>query len=539
MKPLTLSRLLLPIYVGAETPTATLDSGPIFGLTTTLPAASPVNKFLGIPYAAKPQRFSRAEKPEPWTRPLNATTFGPSCRQLFVESANFVELAPEIDLLKGLFNTASRESEDCLFINAFAPADPHPSRAVVLFISGGGWQQGNGEIDLSGFAAYENIVVFTFNYRTNAFGFPNSPDISTDEINLGIYDQQLAMEWVQRNARAFGGDPDKVTIWGESAGAMSVDIHVNRYTSPPFRAAMMFSGQMSVGYLGSTASHRDTSYWDNLTSVVGCQGPDQLQCMRDVPADTLINAMSKVGSAFLPITDNATILSGRAERWRDGDVARVPVLMGTVAEEGRGLINRNISLETFFGAYLSEPLANATQQKQILKAYDPSLKTNFDIAAAIYTDFVWQCPQAILANISASINPTWRFYFNASVTSLLDDRYSWLGKFHGSDVLLLFSSPTFDTMSPQLYTFAEYLRGVVGRFVRNPQAGPGWPVGSRYVANLGDVGQTQTSGPSIIDQTALDQRCSLYESIYPLIEDPNTTQSHCNVISRQSFVYVI
>ncbi|KAG5766589.1 hypothetical protein H9Q72_005356 [Fusarium xylarioides] len=366
MKPL-LSRLLLPIYVGAETPTATLDSGPIFGLTTTLPAASPVNKFLGIPFAAKPQRFSRATKPEPWTRPLNATRFGSSCRQLFVQS----ELTPEIDLLKGLFNTASGESEDCLFINAFAPADPHPSRAVLLFISGGGWQQGNGEIDLSGFAAYEDIVVFTFNYRTNVFGFPNSPDIPASETNLGIYDQELALEWVQRNARAFGGDPDKVTIWGESA-------HLTR------------------------------------------------------------------------------------------DILRLK---------------------------------------------------DFDTAAAIYTDFVWQCPQAILANISASINPTWRFYFNASVPSLLDDKYSWLGKFHGSDVLLLFSSPTFDAMPPQLYTFVEYFRGVVGRFVRNPQAGPGWPVGSRYVANLGDVGQTQTSGPSIIDQMALDQRCSLYESIYPLIEE--------------------
>ncbi|KAG9498475.1 hypothetical protein J7337_009280 [Fusarium musae] len=514
MKLLALSRLWLPIYVGAETPTATLDSGPIFGLTTTLPAASPVNKFLGIPYAAKPERFSRATKPEPWTRLLNATVFGPSCRQLFVQSggsvynswneANDVELTPEIDLLKGLFNTASRESEDCLFINAFAPADPHPSRAVLLFISGGGWQQGNGEIDLSGFAAYEDIVVFTFNYRTN-------------EINLGIHDQQLALEWVQRNARAFGGDPDKVTIWGESAGAMSVDLHVDRHASP-FRAAVMFSGQMAVGYLGSTARHHDTSYWDNLTTAVGCQGPDQLQCMRDVPADDLVNAMSTAGSAFLPITDNVTILSGRAERWMSGDVARVPVLMGTVAEEGRGLINRNISLETFFGAYLSEPLVNKTQQTQILEAYHP-IKTDFDTAAAIYTDFVWQCPQAILANISASVNPTWRFYFNASVTSLLDDKYSWLGKFHGSDVLLLFSSPTFDAMSPQLYTFAEYLRGVVGKFVRNPQAGPGWPVGSRYVANLGDVGQTQTSGPSIIDQKALDQRCRLYESIYPLIEE--------------------
>jgi acetylcholinesterase len=232
------------------------------------------------------------------------------------------------------------------------------------------------------------------------FGFPNSPDIPASEINLGIYDQQLALEWVQRNARAFGGDPDKVTIWGESAGAMSVDLHVNRHASP-FRAAMMFSGQMSVGYLGSTASHHDTSYWDNLTTVVGCQGPDQLQCMRDVPADDLVNAMSTAGSAFLPITDNVTIPSGRAERWRSGDVARVPVLMGTVAEEGRGLINRNISLETFFRAYLSEPLVSKAQQTQILEAYHP-IKTDFDTAAAIYTDFVWQCVSSHASDFTAN-----------------------------------------------------------------------------------------------------------------------------------------
>ncbi|KAF4448286.1 hypothetical protein F53441_8320 [Fusarium austroafricanum] len=526
MKPLTtLSQFLLPVYVGAETPTATLDSGPIFGVSTNLPAGVvPVNKFLGIPYAAKPQRFSRAQRPEAWTKPLNATEFGPSCRQLFVES----ELTPELDLLKGLFNSATRESEDCLFINAFAPSDPQTSgRPVVLFISGGGWQQGNGQIDLSGFAAYEDIVIFSFNYRTNVFGFPNSPDIPASEVNLGLYDQQLAIEWVQRNARAFGGDPGKVTIWGESAGAMSVETYVNRYnSSPPFRAAMMFSGQMSVGYLGSTANHQDTSYWDNLTTIVGCKDSDQLQCMRDVPGDDLIKAMGKAGSAFLPVTDNVTILSGRAERWREGEVARVPVLMGTIAQEGRGLINRNISIDTFFKAYLSEPLVSKKQQKEILKIYqnDPRLKNDFDVAAAIYTDFLWQCPQGILANLSADINPTWRFYFNTSVTSLLDEKYSWLGKFHGSDVLLLFSAPTFeDNMSPQLYTFANYLRGVVGRFVRNPEAGPGWPaVGSRYkpfdVANLGDIGEEHAAGPTIIGQETLDQRCKLYEPIYPLIE---------------------
>lgn len=163
----------------------------------------------------------------------------------------------------------------------------------------------------------------------------------------------------------------------------------------------MFSGQMSVGYLGSTASHHDTSYWDNLTTVVGCRGPDQLQCMRDVPADDLVKAMSTAGSAFLPVTDNVTILSERAERWRHGDVARVPILMGTVAEEGRGLINRNISLETFFGAYLSEPLVNETQQRLILDAYH-TLKTDFDTAAAIYTDFVWQCVSSHASGFTAN-----------------------------------------------------------------------------------------------------------------------------------------
>ncbi|KAJ4251925.1 hypothetical protein NW762_011225 [Fusarium torreyae] len=550
MKLLSFSQFLLPVYVGVEattssapSPTAVLDSGPIVGLTTSLPAGiAPVNKFLGIPYAARPERFNRAKKPEPWTRPFNASEFGASCRQLFVES----ELAPELELLKGLFNTASRESEDCLFINAFAPTSPQPpeGRPVVLFISGGGWQQGNGEADMSGFAAYEDTVAFTFNYRTNGkptlrprcwanskvFGFPNSPDIPLEEINLGLYDQRLAIEWVQANARAFGGDPAKVTIWGESAGSLSVDIHVNAYaSSPPFRAAMMFSGQMSIGYLGSTANPQDTSYWDNLTTVVGCQSSkDQLQCMRAVPEDDLVEAMSTAGSAFLPVTDNVTIPSGRAERWRQGEVAKVPILTGTIAQEGRGLINRNISIDTFFAAYLSEPLVSRKKQEMILKVYenDPRLETDFDVAAAIYTDFTWQCPQAIHANLSASINPTWRFYFNISMTSLLGEKYAWLEKFHGSDVFLLFSMPTFENntfLSPQLYTFANYLRGVVGRFVRNPDVGPGWPaIGSRYtpfdVANLGDVGEENAAGATVVDETILDERCKLYEAIYPVIE---------------------
>ncbi|RSM19865.1 hypothetical protein CDV31_001223 [Fusarium ambrosium] len=543
MKPLTtLTPFALPVLVNTEgvpsytsnsLPTVALDSGPVVGQTTTLPAAiAPVNKFLGIPYAAKPERFSRPKKPEPWTEPLNASEFGPSCPQLFVDN----ELTPGLDILKDFFGTGSEESEDCLFINAFAPTSPQPpeGRPVVLFIHGGGWQQGNGQIDLSGFAGYEDIVAFAFNYRTNVFGFPNSPDVPTEETNLGLYDQQLAIEWVQANARAFGGDPKKVTIWGESAGSMSVDIQVNAYGSkspPPFRGAMMFSGQMSVGLLGSTARPDDTANWDSLAGVVGCNDTeDQLQCMRDVPEKNLVKAMSTAQVAFLPVTDNVTLPSGRAERWREGKNAKVPLLMGTIAEEGRALVNRNITMKTFLDAYLAEPLATKKQQEAILKVYkaDPKLKNDFDVAAAIYTDFFWQCPQGILANISASIdNPTWRFYFNTSITTLFGEKYSWMGKFHGSDVALLFSTPTFEgdagriPFTPQLYTFAKYFRSVAGQFIRNPEAGPGWPsVGSKYrpfdVVSLG--GEGGLAGAMVVDERILDERCALYEEIYPVIE---------------------
>lgn len=139
-------------------PSATLDAGPIVGSRVELEAGAPVNKFLGIPYAAPPERFGLPKDPEPWDEPLQATEYGAACLQVISSGSDVPN-----------FNGDPPLSEDCLYMNAFTPAAPGPEGGypVVLFIHGGGFQGGHGRNDLSGFAAYEDIVAFDFNYRTN------------------------------------------------------------------------------------------------------------------------------------------------------------------------------------------------------------------------------------------------------------------------------------------------------------------------------------------------------------------------------------
>jgi carboxylesterase type B len=117
---------------------------------------------------------------------------------------------------------------------------------------GGAFLFGSGSLpgyDGTRYASNENIVLVTMNYRTNVFGFPSAPEIPIKERNLGLLDEGAALEWVQRNIKVFGGDAEKVTIFGQSAGGFSVDALLTSYSAdskPPFRAGIMQSGQMSV-----------------------------------------------------------------------------------------------------------------------------------------------------------------------------------------------------------------------------------------------------------------------------------------------------
>lgn len=171
------------------------------------------------------------------------------------------------------------------------------------------------------------------------FGFPAASEIPVAERNLGFLDQRRALDWCQRNIQAFGGDPSKITLVGESAGSYSIDALITSYNSSsslPFRAAIMQSGLYSNDQrrrlTGSTAS------WESLAASFNCSGrgfSSNLTCLRAANATAIQLTIEKLGLAFNPTVDNVTAVANPSQKRRNRNIANVPLLIGTNANEGR------------------------------------------------------------------------------------------------------------------------------------------------------------------------------------------------------------
>ncbi|XP_060517707.1 juvenile hormone esterase-like [Cylas formicarius] len=291
--------------------------------------------YRGIPFALPPLDKLRFQAPvpnEPWNGILNATALKSCCLQM--ES----------------IGNPDRFSEDCLHINVYTPARKITEKLpVMLWIYGGGFYFGcASDVIYDPFPLVnEDVIVVTFNYRLGVFGFLSTED-NVILGNAGLKDQLLAMKWTQKNIEFFGGDPEKVTLFGESAGGISVGAHiVNRKSAGLYRAAICQSGCSLVKLAQTSQTNPRQGAYDIARSVnpliseknTTAEIRDLLQ---GISADTLVEAFqanSQTGPIVEIQDENAYVTDLSFGLLESGDFNQVPCIIGTTSAEVLGLIN--------------------------------------------------------------------------------------------------------------------------------------------------------------------------------------------------------
>ncbi|KAF2085966.1 alpha/beta-hydrolase, partial [Saccharata proteae CBS 121410] len=493
-------------------PSVTIADGVVIG-TATSTANVTVNKFLGIPYAAAPTGSLRFAPPQPaksWTSPLNATAYGHACMQ---QSSSSTLLATE--------------SEDCLYLNVLAPSTAKPSSnlTVLVWIHGGALESGSAAIayyDGTSFVANQDIVFVSINYRLNAFGFSNAAELPLTKRNAGFYDQRLALQWVQDNIAAFGGDPEKVTVFGESSGSTSVSRLVNTMpVDPPFRAAIMESGVYEEAWVGQTLNEvSGPAAWTALASSFNCTNTTSpLTCMRSVDATSIKTVVNDNSWRFTPTNDNITQLLEPKAALRAGAIAKVPVMMGQNTNEGT-LFTAETTFADFIDAY---PILTPYKD-QLEAAYpvgSPGISNEFYMNAAIVTDAEFTCPISLTSLMTASLGiPVWRYYFN---TTFPNTAISGFGVYHTAEIPLVFGTYSDLLATEDEMALSSYMQTAWASFAKDPVAGPGWPRvsagrsghGSGNVSYAVGVlgGPENTDGLFVTGNGTVDRSCGIYTGI--------------------------
>ncbi|KAL6835618.1 alpha/beta-hydrolase [Trichoderma sp. SZMC 28015] len=494
-------------------PTATIDSGVIIGVATSLSEGRlPINKFLGVPFAASPVRFQPPATPKPWTRPMDVSNYGPACVQQLAAQDGIPPA--QVAAWSNTPPPPAGESEDCLNVNVYAPVSPG-KKPVMVWIYGGGFALGfnsDPRWDGSFMAANQDVVVVSINYRTNVFGFPWSPQLPTEHQNLGFLDQHFALDWVQRNIHAFGGDPKRVTIFGESAGAASVDALVTSYhKNPPFIAAIMESGQLTF----YPNNPNPTASWNNMVAKLNCSSAsDVLSCVRKIPATQIKSVIEEPGNfAFGPVRDNITFISHAGIAREHGKIAQVPILIGNNFQEGRLFVGAYNSTQQYLQTVL--PHVNQSFYDKVLAAYpigSPGISNQFQQAAAIDTDYRFMCTASQIANYSSIAGfPTWRYLFNASFPNT--QLFPGAGVYHSSEIAEIYGTYPRGDVTTKQEKLSQYMQKAWANFAKNPTHGPGWTA----VSNVAVLGNSDEEMKQDVSGTRLDKVCELYKPIYSVL----------------------
>ncbi|KAL1140823.1 hypothetical protein AAG570_000751 [Ranatra chinensis] len=401
----------------------TTNKGKVRGTTLSAPTGKYVDAWFGIPYAKKPIGNLRFRHPHPvdrWEHVLNATKPPNTCVQI-------------IDTVFGdfpgatMWNPNTQMSEDCLYINVVVPKPRPKNAAVMVWVFGGGFYSGSITLEVYDhkiLVSEENVIVVSMQYRVASLGFLyfGTPDVPG---NAGLYDQLMALQWIRDNIRHFGGNPENVTLFGESAGAVSISLHLlSPLSMNLFSQAIMESGAATAPW---AIIPRNESFVRGLrlAEAIGCPHDRSdmnavVDCLRRANATEIVdNEWGTLGICefpFVPIVDGTFVDDLPHRSLAAKNFKKTNILMGSNTEEGYYFI---IYYLTELFRKEENVYVNREEFLQAVRELNPYVNN--------------------VARYAETGNNVYMYYFKHR--SLNNPWPSWTGVLHGDEISYVFGEP--------------------------------------------------------------------------------------------------
>ncbi|MEP6789262.1 MAG: carboxylesterase/lipase family protein [Acidobacteriota bacterium] len=425
--------------------------------------------FKGIPFAAPPVGNLRWREPKPaaaWQGVRKGDAFGNACIQ--------------VPGLSAAVGDPSTYSEDCLYLNVWTQkADVAAKLPVMVWIYGGGYVFGSGAVPgYSGAPlAKKGAIVVTINYRLSQLGFFAHPALEKENpggpANFGLLDQIAALKWVQQNIEEFGGDPNNVTIFGESAGAKSV---LALYASPLARGLFHKGVVMSTYGLPDATRAKAIEVGSDVATAVGLKGANATAAeLRAIPAETFGPLTgTKLSLAPVPISGDTVMPISIQDTFTSGKEAPLPLIIGNTSNDS--------SVAAAFGIDTPKVLGEIKGAGIAMKVLYPGVKDDRVRADQAVRDIVFTSPVRAIAESHAKIAPSWRYYFDYTA-------FNARAKFpngvpHGGEICFFLDTCGLNDSTKDILTdadrdFSRRASGYLFEFARTGRpsstGGPDWP----------------------------------------------------------------
>uniref|UniRef100_A0A8C1PI02 Neuroligin 3a n=1 Tax=Cyprinus carpio TaxID=7962 RepID=A0A8C1PI02_CYPCA len=473
-------------------PTVNTQYGKLRGARVPLPSEilGPVDQYLGVPYAAPPvgeKRFLPPEPPLSWSGIKNATHFAPVCPQ------NIHNAVPEIMMpiwftfnLDIVATYIQDQNEDCLYLNIYVPTEDDirdtGAKPVMVYIHGGSYMEGTGNmIDASVLASYGNVIVITLNFRVGVLGFLSTGDQAA-KGNYGVLDQIQALRWISENIGYFGGDSNRITVFGSGIGASCVSLlTLSHHSEGLFHRAIIQSGSALSSW---AVNYQPVKYTRLLAEKVGCNVLDTLDmvdCLRKKSARELVEQdiqPARYHVAFGPVIDGDVIPDDPEILMEQGEFLNYDIMLGVNQGEGLRFVENvvdsedgvsgndfDFSVSDFVDSLYGYPEGKDTLRETIKFMYTDwadrdNPETRRKTLVALFTDHQWVEPSVVTADLHARYgSPTYFYAFYHHCQSLM--KPAWSDAAHGDEVPYVFGIPMIGPTYPQNIWYRKISKSAV------------------------------------------------------------------------------